>query len=81
VWSTKKEAALEGFKLMIVREKDVSDATPFVAADLVGAGVGEEVLVISGSTARYATKDGAAPIDAAIVGIIDTLETEREQKK
>jgi ethanolamine utilization protein EutN len=81
IWSTKKEASLEGFKFMIVRERGAENGPVFVAADLVGAGVGEEVLVVSGSTARYAAKDGSAPIDAAIVGIIDTAEMEKNAKK
>ena len=66
---------------MVVLERDNKSAIPFVAADLAGAGVGEEVLVVSGSTARFAAKNGAAPVDAAIVGIIDTVETDREAKK
>jgi ethanolamine utilization protein EutN len=81
IWSTKKEAALEGFKLMLVQEKDRPQGPVFAAADLVGAGTGEEVLVVSGSTARCAarTAQGEVPIDAAIVGIIDTCETEKEK--
>jgi ethanolamine utilization protein EutN len=83
IWSTKKEASLEGFKFMLVREGGTGGA--FVAADLVGAGIGEEVLVVSGSTARCAAKtrgdSGEAPIDAAIVGIIDTAETGKQRKK
>jgi ethanolamine utilization protein EutN len=86
IWSTKKEPSLEGFKFMIVREKGTNEAPEYVAADLVGAGVGEEVLVVSGSTARCAARTGGAsgpeaPIDAAIVGIIDTVEIERQKKK
>jgi ethanolamine utilization protein EutN len=81
IWSTKKEASLEGLKFMVVREKDAAAGSPFVAADLVGAGEGEEVLVVSGSTARYAVKNNNAPIDAAIVGIIDTYETEKAGRK
>jgi ethanolamine utilization protein EutN len=82
IWSTKKEASLEGFKLMLVQEKDAADSAVYVAVDLVGAGVGEEVLVVSGSTARYAARGRGgpdeAPIDAAIVGIIDTCETGKQ---
>ena len=81
IWSTKKEPSLEGFKFMMVRERDVESGSVFVAADLVGAGVGEEGLVVSGSTARYAAKNGSVPVDAAIVGIIDTVETKKEAKK
>ena len=81
VWATKKEESLNGLKLMVVREdQEDSDKTikyPFVAADMVGAGIGEQVLVVSGSTARYAVRNKDAPVDAAIVGIIDTLEVEK----
>jgi ethanolamine utilization protein EutN len=76
IWSTKKEPSLEGCKFMMVREKGRESEPPFVAADLVGAGVGEEVLVVAGSTARIAL---SAPVDAAIVGIIDTVETAKEK--
>jgi ethanolamine utilization protein EutN len=81
IWSTKKEVSLEGLKFMVVREKDAPEGVPFVAADLVGAGAGEEVLVVSGSTARFAVKNNNAPIDAAIVGIIDTCETGKAGRK
>jgi ethanolamine utilization protein EutN len=81
VWSTKKEPSLEGLKFMVVREKEAPGGVPFVAADLVGAGEGEEVLVVAGSTARYAVKNNDAPIDAAIVGIIDTYETEKAGRR
>jgi len=82
VWATKKEPNLEGLKLMVVREEGetASDKT-FVAADTVGAGVGEQVLVVSGSTARKAFGSDDVPADMAIVAIIDTVETERETAK
>lgn len=80
VWATKKEEALEGIKLMIVQETKTNQKTPsvFVAADRVGAGVGEDVLVVSGSTARRALGRDDLPVDCAIVGIIDTVEVVRE---
>jgi len=76
VWATKKEEALNGHKLMIVQEEvtDAAGGAVFVAADSVGAGIGERVLVVSGSTARRAIGSDDAPIDSAIVGIIDALE-------
>ncbi len=81
VWATKKEEALNGLKLMVVRENaddgDETPKTPLVAADMVGAGIGERVLVVDGSTARYAVGNAGAPVDAAIVGIIDTLEVDK----
>lgn len=50
----------------------------FVAADVVGAGIGEQVLTVSGSTARKAFGKDTVPVDAAIVAIIDTVEVNRE---
>jgi len=78
VWATKKEESLNGLKLMIVRPENFSDRCepPFVAVDNVGAGVGEQVLVVSGSSARKSLGEDNVPIDAVIVGIIDSLEIE-----
>lgn len=77
VWATKKEESLSGHKLMIVREiaPGQKKGIPFVAADSIGAGIGEQVLVVSGSTARKAVGSDDTPIDSAIVGIIDSMET------
>lgn len=79
VWATRKERSLQGFKLMIVEcEKEYAPASSrrLVAVDFIGAGNGERVLVSSGSAARRSgdTLSGeleSAPVDAAIVGIID----------
>lgn len=78
VWATKKESTLEGSKLMIVKPYK---GEPYVAADIVGAGVGEQVLVVSGSTARRALGSDDCAIDTAIVGIIDTVEVNRESEQ
>ena len=80
VWATKKEEVLEGIKLMVVQESRTNQKSPstFVAADRVGAGIGEDVLVVSGSTARRALGRDDLPVDCAIVGIIDTVEVEKE---
>lgn len=80
VWATKKEETLSGLKLMVVKEVETNkrNGETFVAADVVGAGVGERVLVVSGSTARRALGKDDVAIDSAIVGIIDTLEVDRE---
>lgn len=72
VWATKKEPGLEGLKLMLVKEE--SRAPVHVAADVVGAGIGEQVLVVSGSTARKAFGREDVPMDMAIVGIVDSME-------
>lgn len=83
VWATKKEESLNGLKLMIVRETECPGKTApvFVAADVVGAGIGERVLVVSGSTARRAIGRDNLAVDCAIVGIIDALEIEPEKGK
>lgn len=83
VWATKKEETLNGLKLMVIREERTGRraAREYVAADLVGAGIGEQVLVVSGSTARVASGGNERMVDSAIVGIIDTLEVNRERKK
>jgi len=78
VWATKKEETLAGLKLMVVREEGGGDT--FVAADVVGAGIGERVLVVTGSTARRALGRDETAADCAIVGIIDSVEIERANR-
>ena len=79
-WATKKEENLEGLKLMVVREEETAKKSILVAADVVGAGIGERVLVVSGSTARKVFGRDNVPADLAIVGIIDNLEIDRTAK-
>ena len=77
VWATKKEEALNGMKLMVVQRIDPADSKrheSIVAADCVGAGIGEQVLVVTGSSARMALASPDIPMDAAIVGILDEVE-------
>ncbi|KAF0248521.1 MAG: ethanolamine utilization protein EutN/carboxysome structural protein Ccml [bacterium] len=76
VVATKKDPRLEGKKLLVVRLVDVEgrdEAGYLVALDTVGAGFRETVLIVQGSSARlaYGLKD--CPVDAAIVGIVDTV--------
>ena len=78
VWATKKEEHLEGLKLMVVQEEGTPKKT-HVAADVVGAGIGEKVLVVSGSTARNVFASGNVPADMVIVGIIDKLEIDKSK--
>lgn len=80
VWATKKEENLEGLKLMVVQEEENKSKNTYVAADVVGAGIGERVLVVSGSTARKAFGNDDVPADMAIVGIIDNLEINKTAK-
>ncbi len=77
VWATRKEESLNGLKLMVVQRIDPltgSAGEILVAVDFVGAGIGEKVLVATGSAARKAAAVNAAPVDATIVGIIDDVE-------
>ena len=72
VIATRKDEKLTGCKFLVV--EPLHQGSPFVAVDNVGAGVDEIVLVVYGSGARAAypgTGVGEAPIDAAIVGIVD----------
>ena len=77
VVATRKDPRLVSNKLMVVRGIDPrgkAEGTYLVAIDTVDAGVGETVLVVSGSSARMASGLKDCPVDAAIVGIVDTIE-------
>ena len=80
LWGTRKEETLVGRKLMIVRPSTLAGETTgesFVAVDAVDAGIGEMVLVATGSSARKAMGQESSPIDATIVAIIDIHEVKR----
>ena len=83
VVSTKKDPGMEGRKLLLLRpqlvdEKDPSNflagANTIVAVDSLGAGIGEMVLFCQGSSARLAPGLKEAPVDAVIIGIVDTVD-------
>ena len=77
VVATRKDPRLESTKLLLARGMDPSgkvDGAYLVAVDTVDAGVGETVLIVSGSSARMASGMKDCPVDAAIVGIIDSIE-------
>jgi ethanolamine utilization protein EutN len=77
--ATLKHDLLKTTKLLLVSPTDVKGnvtGEPFLAVDLVGAGEGELVIVSQGSSARVATGQGSSPADAAIVGILDSLQFE-----
>jgi ethanolamine utilization protein EutN len=77
--ATLKHDLLQTTKLLLVSPANAAgDVTgqPFLAVDLVGAGEGELVMVSQGSSARAATGNNASPADAAIVGILDSLQIE-----
>jgi microcompartment protein CcmK/EutM len=83
VVATHKEQTLEGLKFMLVRQVDTDGQETggfVVAADAVGAGPGELVLVASGSSARQTQATNNRPVDAVIMAIVDTWEVGRVTK-
>ncbi len=77
--STVKESSLVGQKLLLVRAADERNEVTgevFVAVDAVGAGTGELVMISEGSAARHAATTSGQPIDAVIMGILDSLEVD-----
>ena len=77
VVATRKDERLEGFKLLVVQAVE-PDGRPkdgyVVAVDTVDAGVGDLVLVVSGSSARMASGCADRPVDAAVAGIVDEVD-------
>ena len=77
VVATRKDPRLVSNKLLVARPMDPRgkpEGTYLIAVDTVDAGVGETVLIVSGSSARMASGLKDCPVDAAIVGIVDTVE-------
>lgn len=78
IWATRKEEGLQGLKLLIIQPKKTDGQLgdeQIVAADRIGAGVGDDVILTMGSAAvRSFSKETICPIDAIIVGIIDATE-------
>src|SRR6476646_3071771 len=83
VVATKKDPAMNGRKLLLLRPQLVDDKDPtkfkagsntVVAVDSLGAGVGEMVLFCQGSSARLAPNLKDAPVDAVIIGIVDSVD-------
>jgi microcompartment protein CcmK/EutM len=78
-----KHDALHSAKILLACPADVTGkitGDPFLAVDLVGSGEGEMVIISQGSSARLATDYKNSPVDAAVVGIIDSLQCEGETK-
>jgi microcompartment protein CcmK/EutM len=77
--ASRKEENLEGLKFLVVRQLDVDNEETggyVVAADAVGAGVGEVVLYATGSSARQTVLTHNRPCDAVIMAIVDTWEVD-----
>ena len=83
VVATQKVASMIGQKLLTVDPLRVDEADggklkptgrTFVVVDAVGAGEGQVVLIVQGSSARFTPETKPLPIDAAIIGIVDTVQ-------
>lgn len=82
VWATRKEQTLSGLKMLVIKPIDhYSGASrpELVAADAVGAGVGDVVLVATGSSARKALDRRECSVDATVVGIVDEVEISKRE--
>jgi ethanolamine utilization protein EutN len=88
VVATQKVASMTGQKLLIVdplriKEDDPTKLLPtgrtFVVVDTVGAGEGEVVLCVQGSSARFTPQTKELPVDAAIIGIVDQVQVQGRQ--
>ena len=81
VWATRKDENLVGLKFQIVRfiDLDYKDKDQFVVAvDSVQAGVGDVVLISTGSSARQTVITKNRPIDAVIMAVVDKLDIEKK---
>lgn len=86
VVATQKVATMKGHKLLIVepyridafRDRLVTTGRTFVAVDTVGAGQGEYVLIVQGSSARLTPETKNLPVDASIIGIVDTVYVDQQ---
>ncbi|MDH6363320.1 ethanolamine utilization protein EutN [Enterococcus sp. PF1-24] len=77
LWATRKDEKLNGLKFMLVEVWNTTANQPegnLVAADNAGAGIGDLVLVVQGKAARISAENLDVPIDAMIVGVVDSLE-------
>jgi ethanolamine utilization protein EutN len=88
VVATKKDAAMTGYKLLVLRPLVVDETTPdrfrpgantVVAVDGLGAGIDEVVLFCQGSSARQASGMKSLPVDAVVIGIVDTVDVQRKK--
>ena len=76
VVATRKDPRLEGRKLLVLRHvsaRGVDRDTYVIAVDTVGAGSGEKVIAVQGSSARMASGCKDSPVDTAVVGIVDEI--------
>lgn len=80
---TQKDVGLEGYKLLIVQSVDLDmnlKSGYIIATDAIGAGIGEIVIVVQGSSARMAQRTLNKPVDASVIGIVDIVEVQGQVK-
>ncbi|SHJ23829.1 ethanolamine utilization protein EutN [Clostridium cavendishii DSM 21758] len=72
VWATRKAESLNGFKFMLAEEiGGVHAGRRLIVVDIISAGIGDRVIVCTGSSARRMLGNDDIPVDAVVVGIID----------
>jgi len=73
VWATRKADSLNGYKFMLaeVIGGGSMDGQRMIVIDIISAGIGDRVIVTTGSSARRMLGDDSLPVDAVVVGIID----------
>ena len=85
IWATRKDDRLRGLKLLVLQPlnmyDDSAEESPLIAADIIGAGEGEKVIYVGGSSARGAAGSIETPVDATVIGIVDDLEIAVSDKK
>jgi ethanolamine utilization protein EutN len=84
VVATRKDPRLEGHKLLIVKPvtpQGKDEANYLIAVDTVSAGFREKVIVVSGSSARMAEGCKDKPVDASIVGIVDSVDLDEDKPR
>ena len=80
VWATKKSDQIIGQKLLVIEMMEgMGERCGYiVAADTIGAGIGDQVLICQGRGARLLAGDEKIPVDASVAGIIDSLDIPKE---
>ncbi|WP_147534358.1 EutN/CcmL family microcompartment protein [Bacillus marasmi] len=82
VWATRKEEGMTGLKLLVVQPIHPDGSfihSPIIAADRIGAGMGDQIIYTEGSSARAIMPDCISPLDAAVIGIVDSTEIRKRE--
>ncbi len=86
--ATEKVETMRGHKLLVVepyrldqkkRDQLVTTGRTFIAVDMLGAGVGDFVLIVQGSSARFTPETQKLPIDCVVIGIVDSVNIEKKK--